>query len=148
MLYTTKATSDRLGFDRKQFEGDVATGHMGHVPKACSGLRHWNADDQAAHLYFMDLRKDDHPVKRAGSIATRLRDAMRDHPGADQLTLVTMQNGNRFAVPTPDLDLATGWTSGGFVRDALTIDVRNLRARIQKLIEAHEPVIGGEDDAA
>lgn len=148
MMFTTKAADQVLGRDRKQQEGDKATGHCGHLPKAVAGMCHWGPDDLAAELYFMDLRKDDHSVKLAGSIATRLRAAVRDNPHAEQITLVTMQNGNRFAVPTPDLDIANGWTSGGFIRDALTIDVRRLRARVQQLIEAYEPVIGGDDAAA
>jgi hypothetical protein len=147
-IYTTKAACQLLGRDRKQQEGDIATGHCGHVPASVNGMRHWRDDDLAAELLFMDLRREGYSVKIAGLIATRLRTAMREHPEAAQLTLVTMMNGNRFAVPTADLDLANGWTSGGPVREALMIDVRNLRARISQLLEAYEPVIGGGDDDA
>jgi hypothetical protein len=147
-IFTTKAAAQILMRDRKQQDGDIATGHCGHVPASVNGMRHWRPDDLAAELYFMDLRREGYSVKIAGLVATRLRTAMREHPDADQLTLVTMMNGNRFAVPTAKLDMESGWTSGGPVREALTIDVRNLRARIGALIEAYEPVIGGEDEAA
>lgn len=147
MIFTTKAACQLLGRDRKQQEGDIASGACGHVPASVNGMRHWRPDDLAAELYFMDLRREGFPVRLAGSIATRLRAAMREHPEADQLTLVTMMNGNRFAVPTAELDLANGWTSGGPVREATMIDVRNVRARINQLVEAYEPVIGGEDVA-
>ena len=147
-IFTTKAADQILVRDRKQQSDDIATGHCGHVPPAVNGMRHWRTDDLAAELLFMDLRREGYSVKNAGLIATRLRTAMREHPEADQLTLVTMMNGNRFAVPTAGLDLANGWTSGGPVREALMIDVRNLRARVSQLVEAYEPVIGGSDDDA
>jgi hypothetical protein len=147
MIFTTKAACQVLGRDRKQQEGDIATGHCGHVPQAVNGMRHWRPDELAAELFFMDLRREGYSVKIAGLIATRLRTGMRDYPEADQLTLVTMMNGNRFAVPTAELDLTNGWTSGGPVREALMIDVRNLRARVQQLVEAYEPVIEAEDEA-
>jgi hypothetical protein len=63
------------------------------------------------------------------------------------VTLVTLENGNRFALPAEKLDLSSGYNSGGLVREALTLDVRNLRARIERLIEADSMLVG-EADAA
>ena len=135
MIYTTRDACRLLGRDRKQQADDIATGHCGHVPEAVASLRYWNTDDLAAELFFMDQRADGHSVKMAGTIATRLRRAMSDVPNADQLTLVTLENGNRFGLPTATLDFSTGWNSGGAIREALIVDTRNLRARVQRLAD-------------
>jgi hypothetical protein len=146
MSYTTKVACRLLGRDRKQQADDIATGYCGHVPEAAAGLRFWDVDDLAAERFFMDLRACGYPVKLAGSIATRLRRAMREYPEADQLSMVALENGNRFALPTATLELTSGWSSGARVRDALIIDARNLRERMRRVIEASEPEV--EDDVA
>jgi hypothetical protein len=73
---------------------------------------------------------------------------MRVHPDADQLSLVTLENGNRFALPTETVDLTGGWNSGGRVREAVIIDARNLRERIQEAIEADPQLTEVRDEAA
>jgi hypothetical protein len=148
MSYTTRVACRLLGRDRKQQADDIATGYCGHVPEAVAGLRYWDRDDLAAERFFIDLRGDGHPVKLAGFIATRLRCAMRVHPDADQLSLVTLENGNRFALPTETVDLTGGWNSGGRVREAVIIDARNLRERIQEAIEADPQLTEVRDEAA
>jgi hypothetical protein len=70
------------------------------------------------------------------------------HPKADRLSLVTLENGNRFALPADKLELSTGYNSGGMVREALTVDVRNARARIARLIEADSLLVGEAEDVA
>ena len=141
MRYTTKTACELLGRDRKQQADDIASGYCGHVPQAVAGLRYWTGDDLAAELFFIDLRRDGYPVRLAGSIASRLRRAMLEHPEAYALTIVTLENCNRFALPADTLDLSTGWNSGGAIREALTIDTRNLRRRIQQLIEARDEAV-------
>jgi hypothetical protein len=116
------------------------------VPPAVDGLRFWHCDDLAAEQYFMDLRAGGHSVKMAGQIATRLRRAMDDYPRASQLALVSHENGNRFAAPAATLDLSSGYHSGGNIREALTVDVRNLRARVARLIEDREVIVGIGDE--
>ena len=148
MIFTTKAACQVLGRDRKQQADDIASGHCGHVPPACASLRYWEPDDLAAELFFIEQRGDGHSVRMSGTIATRLRTAMRQQPEVDQLTLVTLENGNRFALPADTVDLASGWTSGAPIREALTIDVRNLRARVQRRIDAHRELIGAVDETA
>jgi hypothetical protein len=138
MRYTTKTACKILGRDRKQQADDIATGYCGHVPAASAGLRYWDHLDLAAELYFMELRRDAYSVRVAGAIATRLRLGMHAYPEADQLTLVRCENGNAFALPTDTLDLSTGWNSGAPVREALTIEVRNLKERVSRRIEAHD----------
>jgi hypothetical protein len=146
MRYTTKAACQLLGRDRKQQADDIATGHCGHVPPAVDGLRFWRGDDLAAERYFMELRAGGHSVKLAGQIATRLRRAMDDYPRASQLALVSHENGNRFAAPADTLDLSSGYHSGGNIREALTVDARNLRARVVRLIECREAIVGISDE--
>lgn len=146
MEYTTKKVCEILDRDRKTQADDIATGHCGHVPEAVGSLRFWEQDDIAAERWFMDLRAEGYPVRIAGALASRLHSAMRLHPDAAQLALVTLENGNRFALPADTLDLTSGFTSGCAVREAVTVDVRNLRARVLRLIEADARRIGDRDE--
>jgi hypothetical protein len=104
-------------------------------------------DDVVALLFYAEMLRIGQPVKVAGLNASRLRDAMRDDPDADQLTIVTHTNGNTFTRPTESLDLSSGYHSGGHVLTATTVDVRNLRDRVQRAADAYEPVIGADDEA-
>lgn len=144
--YTTKKVCQILDRDRKTQADDIATGHCGHVPEPIGNLRFWTLDDMAAERWFMDLRAEGYSVRIAGTFATRLREAIRLHPAADQLTLATLENGNRFALPADKLDLTSGFSSGCAVREAATVDVRNLRARVLRLIEADARRIGDRDE--
>ena len=148
MIFTTKAACRILGRDRKQQADDIATGHCKHVPTAIGGLRYWRTDDLAGEMFFVDQRDHGYSVKMAGALASRLRRAMEEHPTADQLSLVTLTNGNRFAARTDTLDVSTGFNSGGAVREVLMVNVRNLRERVQRLIEADADLVGADDDAA
>lgn len=105
-------------------------------------------DDAAALIFYAGMRRVGHPVKVAGLTASRIREAMRVHPEADQLTIVTLENGSICTLPSSDLDLSTGYNSGGFIVTALLVDVRNLRAKVQRAIDSYEPVIGAEDESA
>lgn len=144
--YTTKKVCQILDRDRKTQADDIATGHCGHVPEPIGNLRFWTLDDMAAERWFMDLRAEGYSVRIAGTFAARLREAIRLHPAADQLTLATLENGNRFALPADRLDLTSGFSSGGAVREATMVDVRNLRARVLRLIEADARRIGDRDE--
>ncbi|WP_226663722.1 hypothetical protein [Alteriqipengyuania lutimaris] len=146
MQFTTKFTCQALDRDRKQQADDIATGHCGHVPDGGGNFRLWSADDVAAEQYFMDLRAEHYTVRLAGTLATRLRRAMTLHPDADQLALVTLDNGNRFAVPADQIDLTSGYSSGQPIREALIVDARNLRARVARLIEAAQQIVGEFDE--
>ena len=145
MQFTTSKACQILGRDRKTQADDIATGHCGHVPAADGNFRLWSSDDMAGELWFMNLRADHYTVRIAGVLATRLRRAIEAHPEADQLTLATLENGNRFAAPTADLDLSSGYCSGGAVREALLVDVRNLRERVQRMIDAAAQIVGDPD---
>jgi hypothetical protein len=146
MQFTTKKACQLLNRDRKTQADDIATGYCGHVPEAVANFRFWNSDDLAAELFFMQQRADGHSVKMAGAVASRLRRAMSADPEANQLTLVTLENGNRFAVATDKLDVSSGFNSGCAIREATMVDVRNLRARIGQLIDADAELIGDRDD--
>ena len=107
-------------------------------------------DDAAALCLYADLRNAQHsyPVKLAGLIASRIRTAMRANPRADQLVTVTLANGFSFTLPTDDLDLTSGFNTGGYVTTALLVDVRNYRERVTRSIEAFEPGTEADDEAA
>lgn len=105
-------------------------------------------DDVAAAILYAVVRNAGQPVKAAGVMAARIREGMAAHPDADQLTIVLIETGATFTLPTADLDLRSGYTSGGFVVTATTVEVGNLRERVQRAVEAYEPVIGADDEAA
>ena len=147
MQYTTKFICRAFDRDRKQQADDIATGHCGHVPDGGGNLRLWSMDDALAELYFIGKRDEHYTVRMAGELSTHLRRAIDKHPDADRLALVTLENGNRFAVPADEIDLTTGYSSGACIREALLIDVRNLRARAARVIEAAQQVVGEADDA-
>jgi|GEM_PF-4210332 len=144
MLFANKKACQLLGWDRKTQTDDKSTGHLGFVPGADESY-YWRLDALVAGLFYLDQRKAGLTVKLAGQAATRLRTGMREHPAADQLTITTLENGAVSVLPTASLDLSTGYLSGGYLLTALTVDARNLRLRVQRLIEADAAIIGGED---
>jgi hypothetical protein len=105
-------------------------------------------DDVAASILYAVVRDAGQPVKIAGLMAARIRDAMQAHPEADQLSIVTLENRFTFILPASALDLRDGDTSGSKVVTATMVDVRNLRNRVQRAVDAYEPVIGADDEAA
>lgn len=144
---TNKKACQIIGWERKTQAGDLATGFCRFTPDTQDGFRLWDLDDMAAGLDFIDGRKAGQTVKLAGIAASRLRRGMLDHPTADQLTVLTLENGYTSIHPTASLDLSTGYVGGGYVATATMIDVRNLRARIQRAIDADAAIIGDHDDA-
>jgi hypothetical protein len=144
--FTNKKMCQILGRDRKSQADDYGTGACGYAPALDGGYRYWAPDDIVAELFFLDHRADGYPVKLAGQMATRLREGMHRDPDADQLTIVRLENGSTFTMATNALDLRTGFISGSYVRTALTVDVRQYRERIQRLIASDAEIIGGEDD--
>lgn len=132
------------GFDRKLQADNYATGACKYAEARFNG--YWTRDGLATEDYFLTLRREGWPVKLAGALATRLWEAVQVQPLADQLLLVTMENGNRFSAPAGSVDLTSGYTSGSLTREALLIDVRNLRERAQRLIDDHAELVGQVDD--
>lgn len=141
MQIKTKKLAAIIGWDRKKMGDDIATGHCGFVPPA-EGRRLWDLNDAAAAQFYVDAINAGHPVRLAGIAATKLREALRAHPAESQLTIVTLDNGSTATHPTATLDLNDGYISGGFLRSALIIDVRNLRARIERAIAADAEIVG------
>jgi hypothetical protein len=152
MKFTTKTVSKMTQRDRVEMRDDRARTDKfgrpfcGYYPEVENGYFFWSPDDIAAELFFIDHRKGGYSVKIAGTLATRLRAGMREHPEADQLTLITMENGATSALPSDSVDLSTGFISGSFLHTALVVDVRRLRQRVQRLIEANSQLVGEHDD--
>ena len=142
MLMRTKKLAAFIGWDKKKMGDDIATGHCGFVPAPVGSRRLWSLDDAAAAQFYMDGIGAGQTVRVAGIAATLLREGMRAHPSADQLTIVTLENGSTATLPTATLDLSGGYVSGGNLRCALTIDARNLRARIERAIAADAEIVG------
>jgi hypothetical protein len=133
-------------FDRRVQSDNYSTGSCKYQEGRANG--YWQPDRILVEDYFLTLRDEGWPVKLAGSLATRLWTALQDYPRADRLALVTMENSNRFAVLADKLDLASGYNSGGLLREALIIDVRNRRERIARLIETDASLVDEVEDAA
>lgn len=147
MKITTKTLCSMMGRDRKRQADDIATKHCTYVPEGNGNLRLWSVEaDAPAELYFTCLRDDNYTVRVAGALASRLHRAMTAHPDADRIALVTLENGNRFGLPADQVNLASGFSSGVPVRETLIVDVRNLRSRIERMIEAAGLIIGESDD--
>lgn len=146
MTYMTKRKlCGYTGWDFKKSSDDIANG-ADFILTGANGRTICDTDDCATAFAYTDARKAGHTVRVAGAMAKRLRAAMRDYPDADQLTVVTLLNGSTFTQPTADLDLTTGYVSGGFVLTATMFDVRNLRDRVRQALEADPKVIGGDDE--
>jgi len=147
--YTRKTACNILAQEHTAFdraaESDQAA-HGGFRPEPFAGQHRYGVNELAALDYQLCLRREGWPVKLAGALATRLHTAMLQHPAADRLALVTLANGNRFAMPAESVNLSTGYSSGAPVREALVIDVRNLRERIKDMIERAALIVGGSDD--
>lgn len=142
MLMRTKKLAAFVGWDKKKMGDDIATGHCSFVPAPVNGRRLWDLDDAAAAQFYMDGIAAGQTVRVAGIAASLLREGMRSHPSADQLTIVTLENGSTSTLPTDTLDLSGGYLSGGHLRCALTIDARNLRARIERAIAVDAEIVG------
>ena len=109
------------------------------ITRSATGRLTPDLDDAAALCGYADLIRAGYPVKLAGLIISRIRTGMRAYPDADQLVTVTLQNGFSFTMPAGDLDLSSGFSTGGFMTTALLVDVRNYRERVQRAIDAYEP---------
>lgn len=130
----------------RQAESDMAS-HGGFRPEPFAGQVLYGEAELIALDRQLTRREEGFSVRVAGEEAARLHRAITAHPAADRLALVTLMNGNRFALPADQVDLASGYSSGVPVREALVIDARNLRARIADMIEAAGRIVGEPDDA-
>ncbi|MFN3675606.1 MAG: hypothetical protein ACK4TC_06465 [Sphingomonas pseudosanguinis] len=143
---TLRKNCEINGLDYKMFSDDRANG-ADFFEKEANGRIICDTDDCAATAAYAHAHhKMGLTVRVAGKLAKHLRRAMRDYPTADQLTIVTLQNGLTFVQPTADLDLSTGFNSGSYVICATMFDVRNLRQQVRDAVEAEPVVIGGDDD--
>lgn len=131
-------------FDRKA-ESDLAS-NGGFRPESFAGQYLYGMPELIALDRQLTLREQGYPIKLAGEEATRLHRAITAHPDADQIALVTLMNGNRFALPADEIDLSSGFSSGLAVREALIVDLRNLRERIARLIEQSAQIVGEFDE--
>ncbi|GGE21918.1 hypothetical protein GCM10011529_30670 [Polymorphobacter glacialis] len=146
MLFTNKkACQNILGWDRKVQTDDKASGHINFAPTFDDNFN-WNLDRLTAAQFYLDQRTAGFTVKMAGQAATRLYNGLCDYPDADQLTVVQIENGSASIMPADKIDLASGFVSGGYLATALLIDVRNLRTRVQRAIEADAAVIGARGE--
>lgn len=146
MPYMTKRKlCQYTGWDFKKSSDDIANG-ADFILTGQNGRFICDGDDCAAAFAYTDARRAGQTVRAAGAMAKRLREAMQIFPTADQLTVVTLLNGSTFTQPTADLDLSTGYASGGFILTATMFDVRNFRDRVRQAVEADVPVIGGDDE--
>ena len=142
---TMRKLCEFTGWDFKRSADDRANG-ADFILTGKNGRLLCDGDDCAAAFIYVDARKAGQTVRVAGAMAKRLREAMRDFPDADQLTTVSLLNGSTFNQPSADLDLTTGYVSGGFILTATMFDVRNLRDRVRQAVEAEPAVIGGDDE--
>jgi hypothetical protein len=129
----------------RQAESDM-TAHGGFRPEPYAGQVLYGEAELIALDRQLTRREEGLSVRVAGEEAARLHRAMTAHPDAERLALVTLLNGSRFALPADQVDLASGYSSGAPVREALFVDVRNLRARIVDMIEAAGRIVGEADD--
>ncbi|WP_226661725.1 hypothetical protein [Alteriqipengyuania lutimaris] len=144
MTYMTmRKLCDYSGWDFKKSSDDRANG-ADFILTGNNGRFICDLDDCAAAFAYVHLREAGQTVRVAGASAKRLREAMAKYPQADQLTAVTTLNGLNSIHPTADLDLSTGYLSGGYVQTATMFDVRNLRDRVRQAVEADQEVIGAD----
>lgn len=131
-------------WDRQQMADDKATKALGFAPTIGEP---WCEGRMAAALLYLDQRAAGLTREHAGRLATHIWTGMVAHPDADQLTLVVIENGSASVHSTASLDLGSGYICGGYLATALVVDVRNLRARVQRAVEASARVIGDDDEA-
>jgi hypothetical protein len=133
--YPRKALIEELGIIRDQHEDRDA-----FLTREPTDRSYRLGTDDAVGLHrYVELRNAGYPVKLAGRLATQLRNAMREHPEADQLVTVKLENGFEFTLPADTVDIRSGVNSGGRVVSATIFDCRNARERILRAIEAYEP---------
>ena len=116
------------------------------APASNGKTRLFSAEVDAPLLCLFGDLIEDYTVRHASKIVERFKRAILKHPKAPQLALVKLANGSTFAQPTTDLDLASGFVSGQYLRSAMIVDLRNYRERVQREIAAAPMVIGGDDD--
>lgn len=149
--YTRKAACRILaqghpGFDRNTESDHASNG--GFRPNEFAGQHLYGTNELVALDYQLCLRREGWPVKLAGALAQRLYEALSMHPSADRIGLVTLDNGNRFAIPDVLITdyLLNGYSSGALVREVLAIDTRNLRLRVERMAQSAGLIVGEADE--
>lgn len=130
-------------WDRKTLADDKSTGALAFCPASEADTR-WSAERICAALFYLDSRRDGLTRELAGRLASKLWSGMEEYPGADQLTIVKLENGSTSILSTASLDLSTGFVSGGNVATALLIEVRGLRERVARAIDAAAALVGDD----
>lgn len=131
-------------FDR-QAESDQASAG-GFRPEPIAGQLLYGEPELIALDEQQRMKAEGFSVRLAGDRATRLHRGILADPEAERLLLVALDNGNRFAANADEFDLASGFSSGSTMREAVIIDVRNLRARIARMIEDAAAIVGEPDN--
>lgn len=129
-------------WDRKMQADDKATGALTFCPTSRDADMRWSEDRMLAALAYLDWRRDGLKREVAGKLASILWTGIQAHPNADQLTIVKLENGSYSIHSTADLDLSTGYMSGGNVATAMMIEVRGLRERMTRAIDAAAILVG------
>lgn len=143
--YTCETIMPLLGFawDRKTQADDKATKALAFCPSSEADTR-WSSERICAAVNYLDARREGLTREVAGKRASLLWNGMQAHPDADQLSIVRLENGATSILPTATLDLSTGFVAGGNVATALMIDVRGLRERVARAIDAAALLVGDE----
>lgn len=148
-LFANKYVSGKiipeLGFawDRKTQADDKATKALAFCPSSEADTR-WSSERICAAVNYLEARREGLTREVAGKRASLLWNGMQAHPDADQLTIVRLENGATSILPTATLDLSNGFVSGQNVATALMIDVRGLRERVARAIDAAALLVGDE----
>lgn len=137
-------SQEHPAFDRS-IESDQAR-NGGFRPAEFAGQHLYGLNELVAIERQQTLIAEGFTVRHAGEKASQLYRAMTAHPDADRIALVTLTNGNRFALPADNIDLTSGYSSGAPVREAVIVDVRNLRSRIADMIDAARQIVGVFDE--
>jgi hypothetical protein len=152
LLTLARACEEIAAYDLKKLTDDRVilrreTG-LDFITRPDTGRIVLDEDDAAVLILYAELRRAGHKVLLAGTIASRIRTAMRAYPDADQLVMARLENGSAFTLPAEMLNLSSGYTSGQFLLTAMLVDCRNLRARVRRAIKAYEPESEVENVAA
>jgi hypothetical protein len=132
--------------DRKRHNDDKATGLLKFPPTETERFL-WSRDRIVAVRAFYDFRLDGLTVRAAARIANKIWEGIQMHPVADQMVIVTLENGSTSVHPVEAVDLRSGFIGGVHMASALIVDVRNLRARIDRAVQADAQIVGEIDDA-
>lgn len=82
----------------------------------------------------------------ANHLASRFQDAMDQYPNEERLTLFKLENGATRILPSKELDLSTGFNSGGYIVSGIEFSILNIREIIEKKLAAHPVLFNGDGE--